>query len=656
MRLEFTNQRNAPNKRLIVNVIAVVLSSCLFVLGQTLILGTLADAPALAKLHQMVVVWLGTVVHGILFSLLNVLVLGLLARFAPQWVRGLIWTLAVLGSTLFVWDYIAYDLVRQHLWAATRLFAENILLDRQIMHTRAIPLWFAVVAYVSTFSAGWFLFSRFETRWPLLKWEASFRSVCLAFFVALIAALGVQVLSRQFIPERVYRASLKSNLSLLSLISREAPASDCIFFIQAPHFHPPPQADISDLIVTNTGSASPRAGQRPDIFFFIIESLRRDCITAEITPNINHFASDCLKINKTVANANQTHYSMSALLHGISPLHHWTFFYRDTYPGAVPVRALKKLGYTIKVLASPDLAYFKLAKATFGKNQRLADFYLDQKDILKRGYKDPGEIDRHIIHEFSNQVSHENSAGPFFYVVMLDSTHIDYYWDSHFKPRFLPYCEQVRVIPIGFDSSKIELLRNRYKNSVAYVDELMGFALTALQNAGRLKRSIVVVTGDHGEEFLERGHVAHSAEPNHFQLDVPILIHLPGLAGNEKTVPLPIASHVDIFPTLFDYLQVTGNFVNSFSGHSLLSSAPPAWAICVQHLADVPSIIVLDNGGRKLWLDIIEGDRVGRSFVAEYLVGSKLLDTNDEDLHYPRQPRQGVPPEFLRALKEVISY
>src|SRR4051794_10868447 len=244
--VEFASERTTPNKRLIVNVVAVVLSCSFFILGQTLVLGSLADQPALAKLHQLIVVWAGTVVHGIVFALLNVLVLGVAGRFAPRWFRALMWTMAVLGSTLFVWDYIAYDLVRQHLWVATRLLAENVFLDKQIMHTRMLPLCFVVVGYVSAFGAGWFLFCRFEPRWPFLAWKAPLRAVSVALFVVLILAIGVQVLGRHFVPDRVYRGSLKSNLTILGLLRHETPAADCMFFLRAPHFHPPPQVDISD--------------------------------------------------------------------------------------------------------------------------------------------------------------------------------------------------------------------------------------------------------------------------------------------------------------------------------------------------------------------------------------------------------------------------
>ena len=376
-----------------------------------------------------------------------------------------------------------------------------------------------------------------------------------------------------------------------------------------------------------------------------------------MTPHLHAFSKKCLEIQKTVANANQTHYSMSAIVHGMNPFFHGTYFYRSGYRGAVPIRVLKKLGYRIRVLAAPDLAYFTFAKGTFGKELELADEYLDQKEILKRGYKDSGEIDGFIVRQFAERIAKEPREGPAFYFVVLDSSHIDYFWGNEFKPRFFPYCEKVRVVPVGFDPAKIEPLRNRYKNSVAYVDELMGRALSAMEDRGLLDRSIVVVTGDHGEEFLERGHVAHGAEPNHFQLEVPILIHLPGSLGVGQKYS--IASHVDIFPTIFDLLNVEGEFRKILSGRSLIGSSPPAWAICVQQFgSSIPTTLVIDRGDRKLLIELMAGERIGRSFVAEYAVGTRLVDGSDDELVTPsRNGSPGkVPAEFVPALKELIAY
>ena len=639
----------------LVNLPVAVAVFLVFLGSQTVLLTTLMDPPAHAKLRHITVIWAGVLFHAFAVLFLTMLLGGWVSKAVSRLGRAFLWTTVLVASTLLVWDYISYDLIRQHVFNGARLFWENVFLDRQMMQSRKMPLMITLTAYL----AGWIgltvFFNRCETRWIVLAWRTSLRRLATASLVALALAATSQFVGRALLPAGVYRASLDSNISILRWIHRGAPAEDTLFYVRAPHFHLPPRTEDIDLsVVTDSAVATNKIG-RPDIFFFVIESWRRDCANAEVTPRLFEFSRQCLRIDKTVANANQTHYSLTAIVHGLNPFYFETFSHGEDSPGAVPIRVLRNLGYKTKVLASPDLHYFKFANAAFGKDHKLADLYLDQKEVLKAGLKGPAALDEFIVRRLTEEISREPRDEPSFYFVMLDSSHIDYYWGEGFIPRFRPFAERVKVVPLGFNPAEIEPLRNRYKNALAYVDMLMGRVLDAMNERGDLARSIVVVTGDHGEEFLERGHMVHGGEPNHYQLDVPLWIHLPGITNSAR---LPIASHVDIFPTIFDYLNVRGAFMKCLSGTSLLGPTPPAWAICVQHPGPLPTVVILDCGNQKLWLDIAGGERVGRSVAADYLLGTRLLDAEDRILPAPQGNRSSMrPPEnFIPALQQLITY
>src|SRR5439155_23753853 len=124
--------------------------------------------------------------------------------------------------------------------------------------------------------------------------------------------------------------------------------------------------------------------------------------------------------------------------------------------------------------------------------------------------------------------------------------------------------------------------------------------------------------------------------------------HFHSPAGTPTARKFPIAAHVDIFPTIFDFLHVDGEFKNILSGHSLIGPAPPAWAICVQQYGQsIPNALALDSGHRKLLVKILGGERIGRSFVADFAVGARILDAEDNPIKPPTTESPGeIPPEF----------
>jgi arylsulfatase A-like enzyme len=94
----------------------------------------------------------------------------------------------------------------------------------------------------------------------------------------------------------------------------------------------------------------------------------------------------------------------------------------------------------------------------------------------------------------------------------------------------------------------------RYALSVEYIDQQVGAILDTLEEKGRLDHSIIVLTADHGESFLERplwfDHGTHTSEE---QLHVPLIIRYPeGVrAGTEAG---ELVGLMDVAPTVIDVL------------------------------------------------------------------------------------------------------
>ena len=98
----------------------------------------------------------------------------------------------------------------------------------------------------------------------------------------------------------------------------------------------------------------------------------------------------------------------------------------------------------------------------------------------------------------------------------------------------------------------IAALKARYDQEVAFVDAAIGELMLALRAMDLYDNTIVVVTSDHGEGFLEHGKLLHSYTPYDEVLQVPLVFRLPqGLLTPVAEVDAPVGL-IDVMPTLLE--------------------------------------------------------------------------------------------------------
>ena len=89
-----------------------------------------------------------------------------------------------------------------------------------------------------------------------------------------------------------------------------------------------------------------------------------------------------------------------------------------------------------------------------------------------------------------------------------------------------------------------------YDREIRYLDDQLREFFEALGALGLARDTLVVVTSDHGEEFMEHGDVGHGPHLNAEVTHVPLLLAGPGVArGRRLMQPL---GHVDLMPTLLE--------------------------------------------------------------------------------------------------------
>ena len=92
-----------------------------------------------------------------------------------------------------------------------------------------------------------------------------------------------------------------------------------------------------------------------------------------------------------------------------------------------------------------------------------------------------------------------------------------------------------------------------YSGEVAYVDAELEKLIRFVDKSGGLEKTLVVLTGDHGESLGEHGELFHSYFAYNSTIWVPLIIAAPGVKPARVR---DFVSHVDLFPTVCEVLGV----------------------------------------------------------------------------------------------------
>jgi arylsulfatase A-like enzyme len=165
-------------------------------------------------------------------------------------------------------------------------------------------------------------------------------------------------------------------------------------------------------------------------------------------------------------------------------------------------------------------------------------------------------------------IDEREQGEPWFLLVHLLDPHQPYDPPASEAGRFTSGYEGPLAAPIGPDSGlvrgvkrgTIELdaadrafLRGVYDEEVAFVAGQVARFLDALAARSVLERGLVILTADHGEEFLDHGALEHGHTLYQELLHVPFVVW--GAHVRAKRFEEPV-SHVDVLPTVLDALGV----------------------------------------------------------------------------------------------------
>lgn len=282
----------------------------------------------------------------------------------------------------------------------------------------------------------------------------------------------------------------------------------------------------------------------PNIVILAVESLRWDRLTPEIMPNTWKLAQKGQFYKQHYSSGNGTREGLFGLFYGLYGSYWGSFLHAQKSP--LLMDRLQALGYQFDLRTSAKFTYPEFDKTLFSG--------INPKSLHEEpGTKKPWERDRDNATGLIEALKNRDKSKPMMTFFFFESTHARYdFPDEAIIAK--PYLQDVNYFEMSRQSlaPKIDQLKNRYTNSAHWVDVQLGRIFDSLESQGLLENTIVIVTGDHGEEFLEKGFWGHNSSFVEEQTHTPMVMWVPKLAHKEIN---RVTSHLDVSPTL---LQMVG--------------------------------------------------------------------------------------------------
>lgn len=337
---------------------------------------------------------------------------------------------------------------------------------------------------------------------------------------------------------------------------------------------------------------------RPNVLMVVLESLRQDVLTPQLMPNTSALAQDARVFDQHFSTGNATRYGLFGLLYGL-PGGYWPSML-DEQRGSQLFQVLGQQGYDLHLYGSAPLYSPEFDRTAFA----------DVRDQLHQGpsaLKSDGR-DRAIISALQQDIRASQAAQrPWFGFVFLDSTHAPYHMPDGYPPVATPMAADIDFLKFGPEHDPTPEL-NRYRTAVHYADSLIGSLLDDLRAQGLAEDTIVLVTGDHAEEFndLKLNYWGHNGNFSDYQLQVPFVLHWPGRAAGRDA---RTSSHEDWVPTLMRHALGCENALSDYStGQDLLAEPQGPRALVVESwsqraIRHGDAIYVFDKFGNATALD-----------------------------------------------------
>lgn len=297
-------------------------------------------------------------------------------------------------------------------------------------------------------------------------------------------------------------------------------------------------------------SQSDSSADKPNIIMVVLESWRGDTLDAEVAPNTYAIAQQSNWFKQHHSSGTVTTRGIFSLMYGMVPTYMDNVVANNGAGGPVLLNVLKDKGYNFGVYPSGDIDRIKLTDTSF----------LPIKEFVEHGKgKNTIEKDYDVLNKMTAKL--DEGDDPVFGFMFFNSTHYLYYYPDQFE-KFKP-TKKPSLVDFKNGEDPTPYI-NRYKNSIYFIDSLIGKLVDKLKQTDKWDNTILIITSDHAEEFADTqaSRFGHGSNYTRYQSHVPLVIHWPNKL--KKDYEHRTAS-IDLSATLLQDALGCSNPIGDFS-------------------------------------------------------------------------------------------
>jgi arylsulfatase A-like enzyme len=341
------------------------------------------------------------------------------------------------------------------------------------------------------------------------------------------------------------------------------------------------------LILLNSGLAyafrSPETKARPDVLVLLVDALRADHLGAygyerETSPAIDSLAQDGVLFSQTIAQSTFTKSSIASLFTGRNVYQHGVYWgSHKENPQHITSDLLSLEEHTL----AEHLATAGYLTSAWVQNSHLRGFMGFSQGFVN--YQDQQGSIATIHRRFFRFLKTGARRYPFFtylhYIDLHDpyrppapydtlfGTFEDVYSGVDFS-NWGSYLKAVREGRQQLSAQEVEQLRAYYDGLIRLVDDELARLFAELKRSGLYDQTLIILTSDHGDAFLEHGFISHSTTPYEELVRVPLIVKFPKGVHRGQRVEEQVRL-VDVMPTVLALAGVEED-LEGVAGCSLL--------------------------------------------------------------------------------------
>ena len=297
-----------------------------------------------------------------------------------------------------------------------------------------------------------------------------------------------------------------------------------------------------------------------NIVWLACESWAARLYSEEIMPQTAKFAAKGITFKNHFSGGNVTRQGMFSMFYSI-PGSYWHSFLAAR-KGPLFIDWLKEDDYNFHCITSSKFSYPEFDQTIF--------FAVPSEKLHSDSKGATFERDQRNLKLLLRSIEEAASTGkPFMRFMFFESTHHPYAFPEE-ATLYKDYLESFNIVQTT--AKDAPAIFRRAANSARHLDMCLGQVFDLLEKKDLLKNTIVVVAGDHGEEYYEKGRLGHSSAFNNEQTKTTFILYYPGITPGTYD---KMSSHMDIVPILAKFFGVSNPSSDYSCGFDLLSPEKP---------------------------------------------------------------------------------